>query len=351
MNCIYNYTYEEMTEYLKNINEKSFRVTQIFEWLYRFRVSSFDEMTNISNKLVDKLKSDFCFDLLEIAEKEISKDGTIKFLFKLKDNHYIETVLMRHNYGNSVCITSQVGCNMGCAFCASGELGKVRNLSLSEMVLQVLMVQKELDEKKERISNIVVMGIGEPFDNYETLLKFLRIVNFPKGLEIGARHITVSTCGIVPKIKEFAEFDLQVNLAISLHAPNDSLRSSLMKINNRYPLSQIMEALNYYFNKTNRRVTFEYILLKDINDSVEHAKELVKLIKSGKEVGKCCYVNLIPYNEVSTKPFKRTTHEQAEKFFKVLYDNNIQATLRMEHGSDISAACGQLRAKKERKNG
>ena len=218
------------------------------------------------------------------------------------------------------------------------------------MVLQVLMVQKELDKTLERVSNIVVMGIGEPFDNYETVLKFLRVVNFPKGLEIGARHITVSTCGIVPKIKEFADFDLQINLAISLHAPNDKLRSSLMKINNRYGLSEVMEALNYYFNKTNRRVTFEYILLKDINDSLEHAKELVKLIKSGKEVGKCCYVNLIPYNEVSTKPFKRTTHEQAEKFFKVLHDNNIQATLRMEHGSDISAACGQLRAKKERKN-
>lgn len=350
MKSIYNYSYEELAEYLTSIGEKGFRATQIFEWLYRFRVSSFEEMTNISSKLVEKLKADLNFDSLEIAEKEVSKDGTIKFLFKLQDERYIETVLMRHNYGNSVCVTSQVGCNMGCAFCASGELGKIRNLTLSEMVLQVLMVQKELDKTLERVSNIVVMGIGEPFDNYETVLKFLRVVNFPKGLEIGARHITVSTCGIVPKIKEFADFDLQINLAISLHAPNDKLRSSLMKINNRYGLSEVMEALNYYFNKTNRRVTFEYILLKDINDSLEHAKELVKLIKSGKEVGKCCYVNLIPYNEVSTKPFKRTTHEQAEKFFKVLHDNNIQATLRMEHGSDISAACGQLRAKKERKN-
>lgn len=350
MKSIYNYSYEELVEYLISIGEKGFRATQIFEWLYRFRVSSFEEMTNISSKLVEKLKADLNFDSLEIAEKEVSKDGTIKFLFKLQDERYIETVLMRHNYGNSVCVTSQVGCNMGCAFCASGELGKIRNLTLSEMVLQVLMVQKELDKTLERVSNIVVMGIGEPFDNYETVLKFLRVVNFPKGLEIGARHITVSTCGIVPKIKEFADFDLQINLAISLHAPNDKLRSSLMKINNRYGLSEVMEALNYYFNKTNRRVTFEYILLKDINDSLEHAKELVNLIKSGKEVGKCCYVNLIPYNEVSTKPFKRTTHEQAEKFFKVLHDNNIQATLRMEHGSDISAACGQLRAKKERKN-
>ena len=350
MKSIYNYSFEELSEYLVSIGEKAFRATQIFEWLYRFRVSSFEEMTNISSKLIDKLKEDLNFDSLELSEKEVSKDGTIKFLFKLYDGRYIETVLMRHNYGNSVCVTSQVGCNMGCAFCASGELGKIRNLTLSEMVLQVLMVQKELDKTLERVSNIVVMGIGEPFDNYETVLKFLRVVNYPKGLEIGARRITVSTCGIVPKIKEFADFDLQINLAISLHAPNDTLRSSLMKINNRYQLSEVMEALNYYFNKTNRRVTFEYILLKDVNDTLEHAKELVKLIKSSKDVGKCCYVNLIPYNEVSTKPFKRTSHEQAEKFFKVLHDNNIQATLRMEHGSDISAACGQLRAKKERKN-
>ena len=213
------------------------------------------------------------------------------------------------------------------------------------------MVQKDLDIENERISNIVVMGTGEPFDNYDNLLRFLSVVNYPKGLEIGARHITVSTCGIVPKIKEFARFPLQINLAISLHAPNDELRSSIMKINKKYQLSEVMDALNYYFNKTNRRVTFEYILLKDVNDSLNHAKELVKLIKSTDEVGKCCYVNLIPYNEVSTKPFKRTSHDQAEAFFKVLHDNNIQATLRMEHGGDISAACGQLRAKKERRNG
>lgn len=348
MKSIYNYSFNELVEFLESIGEKKFRATQIFEWLYRFRVSSFGEMTNLSSKTIDKLKEHLVIDTLEVAEKEVSKDGTTKFLFKLQDERYIETVLMRHNYGNSVCVTSQVGCNMGCAFCASGELGKIRNLTLSEMVLQILMVQKELDKEDARVSNIVVMGIGEPFDNYETVLNFLRVVNYPKGLEIGARHITVSTCGIVPKIKEFADFELQINLAISLHAPNDELRSSLMKINKRYQLSEVMEALNYYFKKTNRRVTFEYILLQGVNDSVAHAKELVRLIKNTDEVGKCCYVNLIPYNEVSTKPFKRTSHEQAETFFKVLHDNNIQATLRMEHGSDISAACGQLRAKKER---
>lgn len=351
MQSVYNFSFDELVQFLESIGEKKFRATQIFEWLYRYRVSSFDQMTNLSFKTIEKLKEHLIIDCLEIAEKEVSFDGTIKFLFKLSDNRYIETVLMRHNYGNSVCVTSQVGCNMGCAFCASGELGKVRNLTLSEMVLQVLMVQKELDKEEKRVSNIVVMGIGEPFDNYDTLLKFLRVVNYPKGLEIGARHITVSTCGIVPKIKEFAEFDLQINLAISLHAPNDELRSSLMKINKRYQLKEVMDALNYYFIKTNRRVTFEYILLQGINDSLGHAKELVSLIKSTDAVGKCCYVNLIPYNEVSTKPFKRTSHEQAENFFKVLHDNNIQATLRMEHGGDISAACGQLRAKKEKING
>ena len=234
MKSVYNYSFDELVVFLESIGEKKFRATQIFEWLYRFRVTSFEEMTNLSSKTIEKLKDHLVIDSLEVAEKEVSKDGTTKFLFKLSDERYIETVLMRHNYGNSVCVTSQVGCNMGCAFCASGELGKIRNLTLSEMVLQVLMVQKELDKENARVSNIVVMGIGEPFDNYETVLNFLRVVNYPKGLEIGARHITVSTCGIVPKIKEFAEFELQINLAISLHAPNDELRSSLMKINKRY---------------------------------------------------------------------------------------------------------------------
>lgn len=347
MRSIYDYSYEELVEYLESIGEKKFRATQIFEWLYRMRVSSFSEMSNISLKFIDYLKENFTMDPLEIVEKHLSKDGTCKYLFKLSDNRLIETVLMRHNYGNSLCVTSQIGCNMGCAFCASGELGKIRNLTLAEMVLQVLMVQKELDQTYERITNIVVMGIGEPFDNYETVLKFLRVVNFAKGLEIGARHITVSTCGIVPKIKEFADFELQVNLAISLHAPNDELRSQIMKINKRYQIQEIMDALGYYLEKTKRRVTFEYILLNGINDSSKEANELVHLLKTN-EVGKCCYVNLIPYNEVSTKPFKTTSKERAQEFFAILYHNDIQTTLRMEHGSDIAAACGQLRAEREK---
>ena len=299
-------------------------------------------MNNIGKNIKERLSNDFDFSFIKLKLKQEDTDVK-KYLFELSDGNLIESVLMYHDYGISICVSSQVGCNMGCAFCASGELGCVRRLSLEEMVLQVLTIQSDLDKDNERITNVVVMGIGEPFDNYETLLKFLTVINYAKGLEIGARHITVSTCGIVPKIKEFADFPLQINLALSLHAPNNELRSKLMKINKAYPLEEVFEALKYYYSKTNRRITLEYILLHGINDTKEHAKELAKLIK-----GMNVYVNLIPYNEVSTKPFKRTSHEQAETFFKVLHDNNIQATLRMEHGSDISAACGQLRAKKER---
>ena len=341
MKNIYNFSLEELEHYFLSINEKKFRATQVFEWLYRNRINSFDEMTNISKNVISQLKENFELEQLEIVTKQISSDGTTKYLFKLKDGKLIETVLMRHNYGNSICVTTQVGCNMGCSFCASGELGKVRSLEAGELIEQVLQVQKDLDKDFERVTNIVVMGIGEPFDNYDNVIKFLRVVNYPKGLEIGARHITVSTCGIVPKIYEFAEFELQVNLAISLHAPNDSLRSEIMKINKAYKIEEVMDAVKYYIQKTNRRVTFEYILLRDVNDSEACAKELARLIK-----GINAYVNLIPYNEVITKPYKKVTKEKAEAFYHILDTNHIQATLRMEHGADIDAACGQLRAKK-----
>ena len=341
MNNIYNYSLEELENYFISIGEKKFRATQIFEWLYRMRVNSFDQMTNVSQKTINHLKENFYLERLEVVDKQISSDGTRKYLFRLIDGKLIETVLMRHNYGNSICVTTQVGCNMGCSFCASGELGKVRSLTLGEIVEQVLQVQIDLDEEYERVSNIVVMGIGEPFDNYDNVMKFLKVVNYAKGLEIGARHITVSTCGIVPKIKEFAHFNLQVNLAISLHAPNNELRSKIMKINKAYPIEEVMDAVNYYIQQTNRRVTFEYILLKDVNDSEECALELCKLIK-----GMNAYVNLIPYNEVTTKQYKKVTKNKAERFYQILDENHIQATLRMEHGADIDAACGQLRAKK-----
>ena len=345
MNSIYNYTLDELGNYFISIGDKKFRAIQIFEWLYRNRVNSFDEMTNLSKKVIEHLKENFKMELLTLERLQVSSDGTRKYLFKLSDGHFIESVLMRHNYGNSICVTSEVGCNMGCAFCASGELGCVRRLTLEEMVLQVLTVQKDLDKEENRITNVVVMGIGEPFDNYDVLLKFLTVINYAKGLEIGARHITVSTCGIVPKIKEFAEFPLQINLALSLHAPNNDLRNRLMKINKAYPIEEVMDAIKYYYEKTNRRVTFEYILLHGINDTASCAKELIKLIR-----GMNVYVNLIPYNEVTTKPFKTTPHDEAEAFFSILHKAGINVTLRMEHGSDIDAACGQLRAKRMRED-
>ncbi len=338
---IYDYTKKELEEYFDLVGDKKYRAVQVLEWLYRVRVNSFDEMTNLSKLGLEVLKSNFSMESLKLEGKFVSKDGTIKYLFRLNDGHYIETVLMHHNYGNSVCVTSQVGCNMGCSFCASGELGKVRDLTLSEMILQVLYVQKDLDQEEKRISNVVVMGIGEPFDNYDTVLRFLETINYGRGLEIGARHITVSTCGLVPKIREFADFDLQINLAISLHAPNNELRSKIMKINKRYPIEEIIEAVKYYVAKTNRRVTFEYILLKGINDTKECALELAELLK-----GLNAYVNLIPYNEVKTKSYHSTAHDVAEEFFSVLHKHGISATVRMEHGNDISAACGQLRAQK-----
>lgn len=343
MRSIFDLTKEELEIYLESINEKKFHATQIIEWLYRHRVNSFDDMTNLSKNLIESLKKEFYIKLLDVVTCQTSADGTKKFLFKLEDGSFIESVLMNFNYGNSICVSSEIGCNMGCVFCASGKLGCVRRLTLSEMVLQVLTAQVELDKTNERISNIVVMGIGEPFDNYETLLKFLTVVNYPKGLEIGARHITVSTCGLVPKIKEFAEFPLQINLAVSLHAPNNELRSKLMKINKAYPIEEVIDALKYYFDKTNRRITFEYILISNVNDSIDCAKELASLIK-----GLNAYVNLIPYNSVEGDLFETTPHEKAEKFFKVLFDKGICATLRVKHGDDIDAACGQLRAKKMR---
>ena len=339
MRNIYDLSKEELENYFESIGDKKFRAVQILEWLYRKKVTSFDEMTNLSKLAIQTLKDNFIIEGLNLKTKFVSSDGTIKFLFELNDGNLIETVLMRHNYGNSVCVTSQVGCNMGCSFCASGELGKVRNLTLAEMALQVLYVDNYLSSENQRVSNIVVMGIGEPFDNYDTLLKFLTIVNYPKGLEIGARHITVSTCGIVPKIYEFAEFPLQINLAVSLHAPTNELRSRMMKINKVYKIEELVEALKYYLDKTNRRITFEYILIKGVNDRDQDALDLVKLVKNIN-----CYVNLIPYNEVITNPYKASSHERCEEFFEILRKHGINATLRMEHGNDVSAACGQLRA-------
>ncbi|MCI5939437.1 MAG: 23S rRNA (adenine(2503)-C(2))-methyltransferase RlmN [Acholeplasmataceae bacterium] len=337
---IYSLTRQELEQYLLLMGEKPFRATQIFEWLYKKNVKSFDEMTNIKKESIEKLKENFKISDLEIENEQISSDGTRKYLFRLKDGNFIETVLMNHEYGLSVCVSTQVGCNMGCAFCASGLNKKVRNLETDEIVLQVSMIDEIMKKMDKRVSHVVVMGIGEPFDNYNNVIKFLRIINDPKGLEIGSRHITVSTCGIVPKIIEYSDFDLQVNLAVSLHFADNEKRSKYMKINQVYDLSALMDSLKYYFSKTNRRITFEYILINDVNDSIDDAKKLVKLIK-----GMNCYVNLIPMNS-TVNEFSRSTEEKSKKFFEVLNSNHINVTLRKEQGHDIDAACGQLRIKK-----
>lgn len=334
---IYNFTEEDFNNYFLSINEKTFRSKQLINWLYRKKVTDFYLMSDIKKALQEKLNQDFIIPSIECITKNVSHDGTTKFLFKLADENLIETVLMHQEYGYSLCVTSQVGCNMGCMFCASGLKKKVRNLEVSEMVLQVLTVEKLTGIK---ITHIVVMGIGEPFDNYLNLLKFLNIVNHPLGLEIGQRHLTVSTCGLVPKIYEFADFPLQINLAISLHAPNNELRNKLMPINRSYNIEELFKALRYYYNKTNRRITIEYILINNVNDNLKEAKELANLLR-----GMNAYVNLIPYNEVLENPFKRSTIERQRLFYDALKKQGINVTLRKEQGSDIAAACGQLRSK------
>ena len=335
---IYGLTIEEMEEYFLSMGSKAFHAKQLFSWLYEKRIEDYKDITDIKKELVEKISCDYSINRLKIVDVQEDVDVN-KYLFELYDGEHIEAVLMRHDYGNSICVSSQVGCNMGCKFCESGRRKKVRNLEVYEMVLQILMIEKELGQ---RISHVVVMGIGEPFDNYDNLIKFLKIINHPKGLAIGARHITVSTCGVVPKIKEFSELDLQINLAISLHAPNNELRDKIMPINKAYPLEVLIPCLEGYLEKTNRRVTFEYILLSGINDTEECALELAKLVR-----GLNCYINLIPYNETNNIDFKRSSTIQIMKFYDILKKNKVNVTIRREFGSKISAACGQLRSKKE----
>lgn len=338
MRNIYGLTIEEMEEYFIGIGSKKFHAMQLSLWLYEKRIESYEEVTNIKKEVLDIVSKEFSIDRLKIVDVQEDID-VCKYLFELYDGEHIEAVLMKHDYGNSICVSSQVGCNMGCKFCESGRRKKVRNLETYEMVLQILMIEKLLGQ---RISHVVVMGIGEPFDNYENLIKFIKIINHPKGLAIGARHITVSTCGVVPKIIEFSEFPLQVNLAISLHAPNNEIRDKIMPINKVYPLDKLIPALKTYLEKTNRRITFEYILLKGVNDSNDCALELAKLVK-----GINCYINLIPYNETNNLDFKRTYTVQIMRFYDILKKNSVNVTIRREFGSKISAACGQLRSKKE----
>ncbi|NRD78827.1 23S rRNA (adenine(2503)-C(2))-methyltransferase RlmN [Bacillus sp. BRMEA1] len=340
---IYSLELHELKGWLKEIGEKPFRADQIFDWLYQKRVTSFEEMNNLSKTLRDQLASHFQMTTLNTLIQQTSSDGTIKFLFELHDGFSIETVLMRHEYGNSICVTTQVGCRIGCTFCASTLGGLKRHLEAGEIVAQVVKVQQALDETNERVSSVVIMGIGEPFDNYNNMLSFLKIINHDKGLNIGARHITVSTSGIIPKIYEFADENMQINFAISLHAPNTELRSKLMPINKAYKLDDLMKAVRYYIDKTGRRISFEYGLFGGVNDSIEHAEELAELIKGLK-----CHVNLIPVNYVPERDYVRTPKDKIFAFERTLKSRGINVTIRREQGSDIDAACGQLRAK-ERK--
>ena len=292
-------------------------------------------MTNLSKNLINQLNNDFLINHLELVKEEKDKDVS-KYLFKLYDENYVETVLMEHNYGLSLCVSSEVGCNMGCIFCESGRLKKVRNLYAYEIVLQILMIEERI---KRRISHIVVMGIGEPFDNYDNIMKFVKIINDPKGLAIGSRHITISTCGVVPKIYEFSKEPFQVNLAISLHAPTNELRTKIMPINKAYNIETLIKAVKDYITITNRRVTFEYILLDGVNDSLTHARQLAHYMR-----GLNAYVNLIPYNSVDEHGFQPSTNVEA--FKDELLRLHINCTVRKEHGRDIDGACGQLRAKR-----
>lgn len=340
---IYSLQLDDLREWLKENGEKVFRAEQIFDWLYQKRVSAFEEMSNLSKSLREKLENSFQLTTLKTIIKQTSSDGTIKFLFELQDGFSIETVLMRHDYGNSVCVTTQVGCRIGCTFCASTLGGLKRHLEAGEIVSQVVTVQQALDETDERVNSVVIMGIGEPFDNYDNMLAFLKIINHEKGLNIGARHITVSTSGIIPKIYQFADENMQINFAISLHAPNTELRTRLMPINKAYKLDDLMDAVRYYIDKTGRRISFEYGLFGGVNDQVEHAEELARLLKGLK-----CHVNLIPVNYVPERNYVRTPRNQIFAFEKTLKKLGINVTIRREHGHDIDAACGQLRAK-ERK--
>lgn len=346
---IYDLTKQELSLWFVDHGEKKFRGAQVWEWLYIKRVTTFNEMTNLSKELIGLLEENFIINPLRQVIIQEAKDGTVKYLFELPDKNMIETVLMRQEYGLSVCVTTQVGCNIGCTFCASGLLKKQRDLTAGEIVAQIMLVQHYFDERKqgERVSHIVVMGIGEPFDNYDNLMNFLHTINDAKGLAIGARHITVSTSGLVPKIKEFADNGLQINLAISLHAPNNEVRTSIMRINRSFPIEKLMGAVDEYIEKTNRRITFEYIMLNHINDRPEHAQQLADLLKDKK---KLTYVNLIPYNPVSEHDqYSRSDKADVLKFYDILKKNGVNCVIRKEHGTDIDAACGQLRSKQIKK--
>ena len=328
--------FDRLKEEIISFGDKAFRGKQIYDWLHVKLVDSFDEMTNIPKEFREKLKEEYDLISLKVVEEKVSKDdGTRKYLFQLMDGKVIESVLMKYKHGNSVCISSQVGCRMGCRFCASTIGGLSRNLSPSEMLDQIYQIQKIT---KERVSNVVVMGTGEPLDNYDNLLEFIKILTDEHGLNISQRNITVSTCGLVPKIKDLAKINLAITLAISLHSPNDRIRRELMPIANQYDIKSLMEACLYYYEKTGRRLTFEYSLVEGVNDSQENALELVKLVK-----GLNCHINLIPVNPIKERNYRHSSAKSIQSFKNLLEKNKINVTIRREMGADIDAACGQLR--------
>lgn len=343
MKNIKNYTFEELKEELKALDEKPFRAEQIFHWLYVEKVKSFDEMTNLSIELREKLKQNYTMCNFNIIKKLESADGTKKYLFDVLDENAIETVLMEYHHGKTICVSSQIGCKMGCKFCASTGIPFVRSLTAGEIVEQLIAVEQDTGD---RISNIVFMGIGEPLDNYDNVIKAIHIINHPKGLNIGARHISVSTSGLVPRIYDLAKENIPCTLSISLHATNNEKRSSMMPVNNAYKIEELIQACKDYIKVTNRRISFEYALAKDNNDNLEDAKELVKLLK-----GMLCHVNLIPINKIENGKYTKSTNENIIKFRDYLNDHGIVATIRRELGSDIDAACGQLRRKNLNKVG
>ena len=345
MTNLYSFSLPKLEEKMLSIGKKKFRATLLFKRIYENNVNDFDLMSDISLSFREYLKENFCLTKPKIFTKQVSSDGTIKLLLELEDSNKIETVLMRYNYGSVACVSSEVGCNMACAFCASGLLKKKRGLTVDELLGQVLVLNDllKLENNDERITHVVVMGTGEPFDNYDNVMDFIRILNAPHGLAIGARHITVSTCGLVEGIKKYAHEGLQINLAISLHASNDELRNKLMPINKKYPLNELMNAVRYYEKEAGRRVTIEYILLKGINDQKENALELASLIK-----GTLAYVNLIPFNPVKELEYNRSDNKTVHNFMDILMKKGVNVTIRKEFGTDIDAACGQLRAKNEK---
>lgn len=340
MKNLFGYTLTELEEEMVNRGESRFRAKQLFDWIYAKKVYDFSLMSNISKNFREILPTEYSLSLPTIYTKQESQDGTIKLLLEMEDGSKVECVLMRYNYGNAICVSSQVGCYMGCAFCASGLLKKTRDLTTAEMVGEVIVMNQLLAEEGERVTNIDVMGTGEPFDNYDNVMRFIRIMNSPFALAIGARHITVSTCGLPKGIERYSHEGLQTNLAISLHAPNDKIRNEIMPVSRSFPMEELLSSIKKYIEVSGRRVSFEYIMIKDLNDSLVDADELAMRLR-----GISCFVNLIPLNPVKEKPYERASSQRVKAFWRRLNEKGINCTIRKEFGSDIDAACGQLRVK------